>query len=857
MTQVATQPAPTNNALHPSTSTTVPLFGVISLASAFCVQLMLTAFVAWGRLSRPRKNTLFSYRAWLWFHPERDIPIYVAGTILTLAIIALSCWGWIRWTKKHATRIAGPRQTTENLTRVATIQVAIAIAGLIAYLTLLSFCSPVDSHGRRPVMGIKAALPLVAISFAPTIASLFEYRLQIFGRRPRLLVWAGPALLALSIIAQLIFAPLAMQLAMALLVTVIWYWMLVLKRENPERWKLSALQRSGIFAAMALGSFLIYLNLSPSIEPSFRGALLQDPLNYRGCIPVFAMAVCILLDTHWGSARRTDNSKYSRVLCDIAVSAVLCAAILIPHSRWTDLAGSFFQNDELHHWNYFSFGPAIAFAHGHALISEVYSQYGVAWPFLFSVLRHWVKLSYANFAGYGIICGCGYFLGVYLFIRLLLREPIWAASGVILAVLLQVYSGIGGEGIIWNAPSSTVLRHPVDILLFLALLGHCRFGNGKWIVAAGAVCGLAVLFELDTGIDLILIFGFYWLLVLCRKTDWREIRSWDCWAAPVGAAAMALLVWVAGMTLASRGTILRRLFWSEYFEGLHNQAFSGFSMLPIANVNGFGMAIFAGMLVVYFFAIGSAGARIWSGTSSEIDVFLAPISAYGLGLLLLFVGRSHPSNLFHPMVPLAIVIVALLHDFRANTARDLRWTSFPWVLAAGTLAILCTKPEFTMCPSLLEQLLIRSPDRNGPLALSSTDLSGFPLSQKRLVNDTQLVVKAIRLLPVHDQEIAILDDRDTLLCYLSDRSPWSRYTSIFHGMLTRTMISKTQRELVLRHPRYIVIRSAPPPMTAMATTEWEFTDLWTIFHHLAARRYHLEKTVGGYDFWRLGHEPGL
>ena len=40
------------------------------------------------------------------------------------------------------------------------------------------------------------------------------------------------------------------------------------------------------------------------------------------------------------------------------------------------------------------------------------------------------------------------------------------------------------------------------------------------------------------------------------------------------------------MTLASRGTIIHATFWSGYLEGLHNQAFSGFGLLPIANVNG-------------------------------------------------------------------------------------------------------------------------------------------------------------------------------------------------------------------------------------------------------------------------------
>jgi len=818
-------------------STTVPLFGAITLAATFGVELMLTAFVAWGRIAKRPAKRDFTYRAWSLMRPERDLQIYVAGIGLTLLLVILICWGWIRLTRRSGNR---------PLDVVAAGQVGFSIAGLIAFLTFLSWRLPLDTHEHRPLVGLAAGIPLSLVGIVMMVAAAIDYQFQFSFRTRRWLVWAGPLLMALSIRMQLLLAPAALELEMLIILVTVGYWLRSRRKQDADRWKSHALRRSAILAAMAIGSFAIYLALLPTTQPTPTGSLVDDPLDYRARIPVLAMILCVLLDIHWGSTPAKSGARRWRFCFDVAIPLLLCATIFVPRSKWMLLTGSFLQIDELHHWNYFALGPALAFARGRTLVTEIYSQYGVGWPFLFAMLRHGVALSYANLVGCSIIYGCGYIVALYLFLRLLLRDPIWAACGAILAVTLQIFSGLGDDSIIWNFPSSTMLRHPMDVWFFLVLLGHYRFGGKKWFVSAGAICGLAVLFELDTGIELLIVLCFYWMLHHLCKSSWQILKTWNPWVDLLGAMAAAGSVWLLGMALASRGAILHRTFWSQYFEGLHNQAFSGLGLLPIANVSGYGMAIFAGMLTIYFFAIGLAGARIFLHRGSEIDLFLGSLAAYGLGLLLLFVGRSHPLNLFHPMIPFAMVVVLLLYDFRNTAARDAQWTSFPWVLAIASLAMLWTKPEFAVYPSLLECVLIGSPDRNGTLSLSTSDLGGLSLSLRQEVLDTQRVVNAIKHLPARDRDVAVLDDRDTLLDYLSDRAPWSRYTSLFHSLLTRKLIAQTQSELLQRRPRYIVIRSAPPP-------KWEFNDTWTSFHRFVPRHYHLEKTVGGYEFWRLGH----
>jgi hypothetical protein len=147
---------PTDTAVDPTiaqlppiqtASTTVPLSGAIALAVTFGVELMLTAFVAWGRIARRPAKRDFTYRAWSLMRPERDLQIYVAGIGLTLLLVILICWGWIRLTRRSGIR---------PLNVVAAVQVGFSIAGLIAFLTFLSWRLPLDTHEHRPLVGLAA-----------------------------------------------------------------------------------------------------------------------------------------------------------------------------------------------------------------------------------------------------------------------------------------------------------------------------------------------------------------------------------------------------------------------------------------------------------------------------------------------------------------------------------------------------------------------------------------------------------------------------------------------------------------------------------------------------------------------------
>ena len=66
--------------------------------------------------------------------------------------------------------------------------------------------------------------------------------------------------------------------------------------------------------------------------------------------------------------------------------------------------------------------PAIGYLHGGALGTDVFAQYGVGWPTLHAALDSCWQLSYAHVFQVSLIYGCLYFIGIYVFLRLLVGQ---------------------------------------------------------------------------------------------------------------------------------------------------------------------------------------------------------------------------------------------------------------------------------------------------------------------------------------------------------------------------------------------------------------------------------------------------
>src|SRR5208283_4236314 len=200
---------------------------------------------------------------------------------------------------------------------------------------------------------------------------------------------------------------------------------------------------------------------------------------------------------------------YTRVLPYCLIALGIIGVLWLPRPQL--VAGQSFtgETDPFHHWDFFAMGPALAYRHEIPLVVGAYSQYGLGYPMIVNWLSPVLPLSYGNFVWLGSIYACLYFPGLAGLLRSLTGSWGWAATGVVMAIHVQIFHGIIPGCTILNHPSSSILRYSMDIWFFWWLLLHLRSGRLIWISALGATAGLAFLLGIDTGIYLNAVLLWY------------------------------------------------------------------------------------------------------------------------------------------------------------------------------------------------------------------------------------------------------------------------------------------------------------------------------------------------------------
>ena len=265
--------------------------------------------------------------------------------------------------------------------------------------------------------------------------------------------------------------------------------------------------------------------------------------------------------------------------------------------------------------------------------------------------------------GYGLairvafVWGCIYYGILFCFLQTLLRRTSWAFAGLALALALQCFGGMVGTHK-WALPSGTVLRYSFDMLFFMTCLAHARSGRAWLGLPIGALAGGVLLFGVDTGLYLTVCFGFY--LVAAARLKSRGAGK-QCLKTALLALPAYFAVALAGLSIASRGTLFQAKFWSKWLEAVFEYG-GGISDLPIADaiVGWRGYLILSLVLVSYLVAIVWMFQRLWFRTVTAEELITGLVAMYGMATLLLFVGRSDPSYLRNVSVPYCVVLMRLL-----------------------------------------------------------------------------------------------------------------------------------------------------------------------------------------------------
>lgn len=560
---------------------------------------------------------------------------------------------------------------------------------------------------------------------------------------------------------------------------------------------------------------------------------------------------------------------------DLIVPLLVFVALYVPSGRL--LAGRFFFEELIGHWDYYVMAPALAFKHGMALGTDVSTMYGVGWPMVLSAAFSWMSPSFARLIQIGSVYVCIYLSAVYLLLRLLVRRPAPAALGTLLAAS-HMFLGLGSE-VIWRFPSMTVLRSAFDVWVFIALTVHWRTGRRSWVVAAGVLTGLAVAFGTDTGLCLGAACGFYWL-GLSRMDPGKRARLTDLGtfgAASLGALLVALLV-------ASRGSILSGGFWSGWLESILEFG-QGFISTPLSTGPDVATVL---IFVVVFFAymafFGNAVSGLITNRLNQTALFNGCLAVYGLLTMLQFLGKS---DLFHYRLTIPLVIIACNVAGRALDRR--RVESGPRALAVPGAVVLSIGLVVLLAPTamLVEPIgLYPSPawslfSGNSPegvcLSAEPRDICGLSPELKEPAAEYQEISREVSELAGSGKTVAVIGETGSLPYMKSGSAPWGRYPRLFVDTITKEKLEGLVDALKRDPPDYVFLRlptesalmtAVPGDTRGLSDEDYRqfyravvfgvgpgpnspYPDTWEALQSAVEESYELDGTNAAYEVWKL------
>lgn len=538
-------------------------------------------------------------------------------------------------------------------------------------------------------------------------------------------------------------------------------------------------------------------------------------------------------------------------LQDIIVPSIIILLIYIPD--WQNISGSIFMNDKFFHWDVFAIRQALAFKQGLIPGREIYVQYGIGWPVLLSKLYSGTFI-YGQAIRAGIIYACCYYIGVYILLRLLTKSSLWSLTGIILMLNFQFFMIHSPQPFLWETPSSTVLRMPMDIWFFICLYFYTSTKHGYWIKIMAILVGLAILFGFDTGLYLLLT-HLLWILFLIirKKIKSKKVEIKTEIKSILTSLFIIIIVVLSGLIIVGKTSVFSSEFWLGIFEGVIEHG-TGVSAYPMALLrSNTGLIGFELIIGTYLMVLGNVLIKILRQENNHDDLLKASLSFYGLALLLIFVNRSKALNILHPSLPFWILMTWMItgtnkiwleqikNKFYINrqNIKKLFQLWIPGFLLLFSSVILFTGTEFRTYPNLLNYLTKSLPVKSSCLMTEPRDICGLPDTQKQTIIDFDKVVSAVKILLSQGKTVAIFDDRDTLFNLAAGNTTWFRYQPGL--VLFKTQLDTIKRQIIQQPTDYLLITN----------TDNGSHNVWNEVHKTVDGRYFLTQTIGGMEFWSL------
>lgn len=574
-------------------------------------------------------------------------------------------------------------------------------------------------------------------------------------------------------------------------------------------------------------------------------------LTSSALLPSLAILLGVAVHRQYSPVDRPSIEKRHNPAWDSFFCALLLLLIVVPSP--SRLAGAILTAEGFNHWDHFVMFPALHYQHGARMAVDFYVLYGVGWPMLFAWLDPVYQLDYGHLVAASVFIAMGYYLVLYALLRMVTQSPCFALFGVLLALAMTVFSPILAENAaIWQAPSTTPMRAPCDVLLLACLWRHMQTHRARWLLGAGTLAGVSVLLTTDAGILLCGVLALYAMARFVTAESASEMKRLV--AALGGTILCAGLVGFIGMAFASRGMLLTEpvTYLGQWMAGIKDTGAGGVGAFRFFQKTD-AMDVFWFLLMAGVFLMAACGAllAVLHRCNAPLWLWAGLVGAYGLGRLTMFVWRTVPVNLLHGAVPFAILACIGAAYLWQATGAHTRVAPRPWTLPTRVLAALGTwalllymvlgSPTFHAYHGLFQA---HGDPAGDTVCLYENDDSvcGIAPEFKDNIVDIQKVVARIRVLAAEGATPAVLDNNDSMFCHGAGIAPWARVPRFFLNTFTRRDQQKLIERLIANPPPAVLIRTAPP-------FDY-FADTWQALHDALPPLYTLEDNVGGFEVWK-------
>lgn len=589
-----------------------------------------------------------------------------------------------------------------------------------------------------------------------------------------------------------------------------------------------------------------------------------------------AFAAAFLSKIFWSEISKIP-AQFSRVkisarAADIVVPCVIALIIFIPDLN--GLLAKMFMTDHFHHFDTMLTSPAWAYVKGSVLDVDQFTHYAVGMPVVLARLAQALGgFSYQTLVGVLMAGTIAYYIAGYFFMRAWLGSAVVAACTILMTIKWQMFHP-GVAPVIFNYPSATVMRFPLDILLFFLILWHIRRGQAKYLIWSAVICGFSMFYMIDTGVYMSAAFGAYLL--------WFFLRRGSRKSALAVAGYILLTAFTALLCLGStQGKFLfSPVFWTNMAErtGLF---LAGHGNLPMYKslLDGKYLECLVGFVIplMYTVVLIATAALIWFKKIDDKHIMIAVLCVYGLASYHYYIVRSADTSYYVVAWPSVFIRGFVLYTV-ANLFRKQRRL----ILSAASVLVvfsLTTNHYFLNYPNLLH--LSRNPFTHPFVMMKLEDGRSF-FNHNDVVWPPQLKLPANSLgeteeglkteadfetdaafkeyfskefdfsddarliagLTTPDEAVPLISSFETRILMQADRKPFFYYFPLVDSrpmrmrmfdmtaLWTKGRLQKTMDELQTRAPQYIFMEKILLTDKVPAQYEYLYPDLLVVLNYI-------------------------